>query len=215
LARPTQHPNYHRSPRQILRRCLADALGLDSGSVRQSVLHYDTEVRDRPIAAAAAPVPACSGAIAKGQWTGHRIKTPVRSSWCVRFWRSQEASEVFPFFRACRLRNTYEQRFWLGPAQDCRDSATSFDDAFRVDELCRKVYGEYWVEKKQRVSVVRAAKALVRKRPDLDWTGSGGPGKGLVFFIRGSAMSYAGQCSISGFARKSSSSASPAGRMVT
>ena len=69
--------------------------------------------------------------------------------------------------------------------------ATSFDDAFRVDELCRKVYGEYWVEKKQRVSVVRAAKALVRKRPDLDWTGSGGPGKGLVFFNRGSVMSYA------------------------
>jgi hypothetical protein len=69
--------------------------------------------------------------------------------------------------------------------------ATSFDDAFRVEELCRKVYGEYWVEKKQRVSVVRAAKALVKKRPDLDWTGSGGPGKGLVFFNRGSVMSYA------------------------
>ena len=53
--------------------------------------------------------------------------------------------------------------------------AANIDDAFRVDELCRKVYGDYLVEKKQRVSVIRAAKALVKKRPDLSWTGSGGP----------------------------------------
>jgi hypothetical protein len=69
--------------------------------------------------------------------------------------------------------------------------AANFDDAFRVHELCREVFGEYLVEKKQRVSVIRAAKALVKKRPDLDWTGSSGPKGGLVFFNRGSVMSYA------------------------
>ena len=69
--------------------------------------------------------------------------------------------------------------------------AANFDDAFRVDELCWKVYGEHWVEKKQRVSVIRAAKPLVQKCPDLSWTGSSGPRGGLVFFNRGSVMSYA------------------------
>lgn len=69
--------------------------------------------------------------------------------------------------------------------------AANFDDAFRVDELCRKVFGESLVEKKQRVSVIRAAKALVKKRPDLSWMGSSGPGAGLVFFNQASVMSYA------------------------
>lgn len=69
--------------------------------------------------------------------------------------------------------------------------AANVDEAFRVDELCWKVYGEYLVEKKQRVSVIRAAKALVKKRPDLDWMGSSGPRGGLAFYNRGSVMSYA------------------------
>jgi len=69
--------------------------------------------------------------------------------------------------------------------------AANVDDAFRVDELCRRVYGKYRVEKKQRVSVIRAAKALVKKRPDLSWMGSSGPGMGLVFFNQASVMSYA------------------------
>jgi hypothetical protein len=69
--------------------------------------------------------------------------------------------------------------------------AANVDDAFRVDELCWKVYGEYRVEKKWRVSIIRAAKALVKKRPDLDWTSSSGPRGGLAFFNRGSVMSYA------------------------
>ena len=69
--------------------------------------------------------------------------------------------------------------------------AKDIDDAFRVDELCREVYGNDLPEKKQRVSVIRAGKALVKKRPDLSWTGSGGPGFGLVFFHQASVMSYA------------------------
>jgi hypothetical protein len=31
----------------------------------------------------------------------------------------------------------------------------------------------------------------VKKRPDLSWTGSGGPGLGLIFFHQASVMSYA------------------------
>jgi hypothetical protein len=69
--------------------------------------------------------------------------------------------------------------------------AANVDDALRVDELCWKVYGEYLVEKKHRVSVIRAAKALVKKQPDLDWMGSSGPRGGLAFYNRGSVMSYA------------------------
>jgi hypothetical protein len=69
--------------------------------------------------------------------------------------------------------------------------AANVDDAFRVDELCREIYGEYLVEKKQRVSVFRAAKALVKRRPDLSWMGSSGPRGGLAFFNRGSVISYA------------------------
>jgi hypothetical protein len=70
--------------------------------------------------------------------------------------------------------------------------AANVDDAFRTDELCRKVYGyKHWVEKKERVSVIRAAKALMKKRPDIEWVGSSGPRGGLVFFNQGSVMSYA------------------------
>ncbi len=48
--------------------------------------------------------------------------------------------------------------------------AENTDDAFRVDELCREVFGEHLVEKKQRVSVIRAAKSVSEEtsRPFLD-----------------------------------------------
>ena len=36
--------------------------------------------------------------------------------------------------------------------------AENTDDAFRVDELCREVFGEHLVEKKQRVSVIERPK---------------------------------------------------------
>jgi hypothetical protein len=66
------------------------------------------------------------------------------------------------------------------------------NDAFRVDELCRRIYGWDYVhpEKKQRVSVIRAAKALLQKRADLGVVGYGGPGYGLAFFHQGNVMSY-------------------------
>jgi hypothetical protein len=67
--------------------------------------------------------------------------------------------------------------------------AANPDDAFTVAELCWQVYGEYSAEKKHRVAVIRAAKALIEKRPDIGWTGSSG--YGLVFFNQGSVMSYA------------------------
>jgi hypothetical protein len=64
------------------------------------------------------------------------------------------------------------------------------DGAFRTDELCARIYG--WpVQKKHRVAVIRAAKAVVAKRPDLAFFGSSGPDQGLVFYHQGSVMSYA------------------------
>jgi hypothetical protein len=69
--------------------------------------------------------------------------------------------------------------------------AASVDEAFRVDELCRIVFGEVLVEKKHRVSVIRAAKALMKTRPELAWAGSSGPGMGFVLYNQANVMSYA------------------------
>jgi hypothetical protein len=66
--------------------------------------------------------------------------------------------------------------------------AANPDDAFTVEELCRAVYGVSPPEKRHRVSVLRAAKALVEKRPEIGWTGASG--YGLAFFNSRSVMSY-------------------------
>jgi hypothetical protein len=63
------------------------------------------------------------------------------------------------------------------------------DDGFTVEELCRTVYGVFPPEKKHRVAVIRAAKALAEKRPEIGWTGASG--YGLAFFNITSVMSYA------------------------
>jgi hypothetical protein len=67
--------------------------------------------------------------------------------------------------------------------------AANPDDAFTVEELCRTVYGVSPAEKRHRVAVLRAAKALAEKRPEIGWTGSSG--FGLAFFNITSVMSYA------------------------
>jgi hypothetical protein len=67
--------------------------------------------------------------------------------------------------------------------------AANPDDAFTVAELCRAVYGVSPPEKRHRVAVLRAAKALAEKRPEINWFGSSG--FGLAFFNQGSVMSYA------------------------
>lgn len=67
--------------------------------------------------------------------------------------------------------------------------ARDVDDALRLDELCREIYGEANVRKKHRVSVIRAGKWLLKTRANLGCIGSSG--FGLVFFNQGSVMSYA------------------------
>jgi hypothetical protein len=63
------------------------------------------------------------------------------------------------------------------------------DDGFTVPELCWAVYGVSPPEKRHRVSVLRAAKALMATRPEIGWTGASG--YGLAFFNITSVMSYA------------------------
>lgn len=66
------------------------------------------------------------------------------------------------------------------------------DNAFTVEDLCDRVYpGINRVEKKHRVSVLRAAKAIVARRSDLDWVTSEGLGGTLVIFNRCRVLSYA------------------------
>jgi hypothetical protein len=65
------------------------------------------------------------------------------------------------------------------------------DNAFTVEDLCDRVYrGINRVEKKHRVAVLRAAKAIVARHPDLDCMTSEGLGT-LVIFNRSCVMSYA------------------------
>jgi hypothetical protein len=61
------------------------------------------------------------------------------------------------------------------------------DEAFTVYELCREVYGAS--AKKHRVAVIRAAKGLLKTRPDLGCLGCSG--FGFAFFHQSSVMSYA------------------------
>jgi hypothetical protein len=66
------------------------------------------------------------------------------------------------------------------------------DNAFTVEDLCDRIYrGINRVEKKHRVSVLRAAKAIVAHCPDFDWMTGEGLGGTLVIFNRYCVMSYA------------------------
>jgi hypothetical protein len=64
--------------------------------------------------------------------------------------------------------------------------ARDVDDAYRVDDLCEEIYGN--VEKKHRVAIIRAGKALARERPEIGWDSST---LGLSFFHQGSVLSRA------------------------
>ncbi len=68
------------------------------------------------------------------------------------------------------------------------------DNAFTVDDLCDRVYrGVNRIEKKHRVSVIRAAKSLCDRRPalNLNWLCSDRLGGALVFYTADNLMSYA------------------------
>lgn len=67
--------------------------------------------------------------------------------------------------------------------------ARDLDDAVRTDDICREIYGED-IQKKHRVAVIRAGKALAKKRPEIGWDGGSG-NDALTFFHQGSVLSRA------------------------
>jgi hypothetical protein len=66
------------------------------------------------------------------------------------------------------------------------------DNAFTVDDLCDRVYrGINRIEKKHRVSVMRAAKSVAKRHPNFECERSEHLGGTLVFFTADNVMSYA------------------------
>jgi hypothetical protein len=65
------------------------------------------------------------------------------------------------------------------------------DGAFTVEELCDRVYGYGKAEKRHRVAVIRAAKAVAKDLPDIVIWNAEWRGGGLIFFNHRSVMSYA------------------------
>ena len=66
------------------------------------------------------------------------------------------------------------------------------DNAFNIEDLCERVYhGLNRVEKKHRVAVLRAMRAVVRRRPDLDCMIGEGLGRPVVYYNPFNVMSYA------------------------
>ena len=66
------------------------------------------------------------------------------------------------------------------------------DNAFTTNELSARVYsGVDSIEKKHRVAVVRAAKAIAKRRDDIAYLASHGLGGMLVFYRYYDLMSYA------------------------
>jgi hypothetical protein len=83
-----------------------------------------------------------------------------------------------------------------GPGRVSRAIETALeaepDNAFTVEDLCDRVYrGINRVEKKHRVSVLRAAKAIVARRAEIGLMTSEGLGGTLVVFNRCQVLSYA------------------------
>jgi hypothetical protein len=65
------------------------------------------------------------------------------------------------------------------------------DNAFTVEDLCDRAFpGANRIEKKHRVSVLRAMKKLVAERERLDFFRAETQGCTLVLFQRGNVMSY-------------------------
>jgi hypothetical protein len=66
------------------------------------------------------------------------------------------------------------------------------DNAFTVAELCDRIYPEAgYVDKKHRVAIIRAAKSLSRRWPDLGWRKSETLGGQTIYFNADSVMSFA------------------------
>jgi hypothetical protein len=60
--------------------------------------------------------------------------------------------------------------------------ASNLDDSFTVEELCQRVYEHSQIQKRHRVAVIRAAKAVIKRHPDVVCWHSESRGRTLVFF---------------------------------
>src|SRR5215469_10407302 len=65
------------------------------------------------------------------------------------------------------------------------------DSAFTTEELCERIYPGAAIEKKHRVAVIRAAKNLMVRRPEVIWLRGRGLGKTLILCRRDNFASFA------------------------
>ena len=65
------------------------------------------------------------------------------------------------------------------------------DNAFTIDDLCDRVYPGEAIEKKHRVSVLRAAKQVAKRHGEIDTMIGEGLGGTLIFFDQYWVLSYA------------------------
>src|SRR6266852_1906054 len=65
------------------------------------------------------------------------------------------------------------------------------DNAFTIEDLCERVYPGEPIEKKHRVSVLRAAKQVAKRCGDIDTMIGEGLGGTLIFFDQYCVLSYA------------------------
>jgi hypothetical protein len=65
------------------------------------------------------------------------------------------------------------------------------DNAFTIEDLCDRVYPGEPIEKKHRVSVLRAAKQVAKRRSEIDTMTGEGLGGTLIFFDQYCVLSYA------------------------
>src|SRR6266404_4329265 len=68
---------------------------------------------------------------------------------------------------------------------------TEPDNAFTIEDLCDRVYPGEPIEKKHRVSVIRAAKQVANRRGEIDTMTAEGRGGTLIFFDQYCVLSYA------------------------
>ena len=68
---------------------------------------------------------------------------------------------------------------------------TEPDNAFTIEDFCDRVYPGEPIEKKHRVSVLRAAKQVAKRRSEIDTMAGEGLGGTLIFFYQYCVLSYA------------------------
>ena len=69
--------------------------------------------------------------------------------------------------------------------------ASEPDNAFTIEDLCERVYPGEPIEKKHRVSVLRAAKQVAKRCGEIDTMTGEGLGGTLIFFDQYCVLSYA------------------------